>query len=354
MLSILLINDNKIVSRLFGLSCQKHNYDLEEIKDYNPKKEAYNILFVDSALFDSQALESLRGRVVFDKVAYMGDRGELKPEMCDLLLEKPFLPTDFIRLIEQNFRPASGDEDEVMSEEETLDELDLDSLEEIDLDGDLSLDDADKPDLMTLSEDEPKEKLADMVADIDALDHEEESVDLRSLPDEDPESAGIVPQDLVKETLEEIEKSPEESSVEKGVADTALASVAAMATVAATSKVLAKEDDIEASQLKEPKMSEAVATHTIEKELDQISTEEMKRVINGDEEPMEIADISVNKVSAPEEKVVEKVADLSVDMGNASELEALITKAVAKAITKEVVEEALKDMDISISLRLKK
>ncbi len=353
MLSILLINDNKIVSRLFGLSCQKHNYDLEEIKDYNPKKEAYNILFVDSALFDSQALESLRGRVVFDKVAYMGDRGELKPEMCDLLLEKPFLPTDFIRLIEQNFRPASGDEDEVMSEEETLDELDLDSLEEIDLDGDLSLDDADKPDLMTLSEDEPKEKLADMVADIDALDHEEESDDLRSLPDEDPESAGIVSQDLVKETLEEIEKRPEEG-VEKGVADTALASVAAMATVAATSKVLAKEDDIEASQLKEPKMSEAVATHTIEKELDQISTEEMKRVINGDEEPMEIADISVNKVSAPEEKVVEKVADLSVDMGNASELEALITKAVAKAITKEVVEEALKDMDISISLRLKK
>ncbi len=353
MLSILLINDNKIVSRLFGLSCQKHNYDLEEIKDYNPKKEAYNILFVDSALFDSQALESLRGRVVFDKVAYMGDRGELKPEMCDLLLEKPFLPTDFIRLIEQNFRPASGDEDEVMSEEETLDELDLDSLEEIDLDGDLSLDDADKPDLMTLSEDEPKEKLADMVADIDALDHEEESVDLRSLPDEDPESAGIVSQDLVKETLEEIEKRPEEG-VEKGVADTALASVAAMATVAATSKVLAKEDDIEASQLKEPKMSEAIATHTIEKELDQISTEEMKRVINGDEEPMEIADISVNKVSAPEEKVVEKVTDLSVDMGNASELEALITKAVAKAITKEVVEEALKDMDISISLRLKK
>ncbi len=353
MLSILLINDNKIVSRLFGLSCQKHNYDLEEIKDYNPKKEAYNILFVDSALFDSQALESLRGRVVFDKVAYMGDRGELKPEMCDLLLEKPFLPTDFIRLIEQNFRPASGDEDEVMSEEETLDELDLDSLEEIDLDGDLSLDDADKPDLMTLSEDEPKEKLADMVADIDALDHEEESDDLRSLPDEDPESAGIVSQDLVKETLEEIEKRPEEG-VEKGVADTALASVAAMATVAATSKVLAKEDDIEASQLKEPKMSEAIATHTIEKELDQISTEEMKRVINGDEEPMEIADISVNKVSAPEEKVVEKVTDLSVDMGNASELEALITKAVAKAITKEVVEEALKDMDISISLRLKK
>ncbi len=348
MLSILLINDNKIVSRLFGLSCQKHNYDLEEIKDYNPKKEAYNILFVDSALFDSQALESLRGRVLFDKVAYMGDRGEMKPEMCDLLLEKPFLPTDFIRLIEQNFRLASEDGEVMASSDETLDELDLDSLEEIDLDEDLGLDDIESPELSTLEEGEPKEKLADMVADIDALDSDDQ--------EESSALEGIVSQNLVKEALQEIEESPKKSlheSADEGVAKDVLTSVATMTTLAATTKVLAKDDDIEASQQKEPEVSEAVSTHTIEEELEHISADEMRSAISGEEVATKISEISVEP-SSTELKEVEEVGELSLKMENVSELEALISKAVAKAITKEVIEEALKDMDISISLRLKK
>ena len=41
------------------------------------------------------------------KVMYLASRGESKPEFATLMLEKPFLPTEFISVFEQNIPKMS-------------------------------------------------------------------------------------------------------------------------------------------------------------------------------------------------------------------------------------------------------
>ena len=201
--SILLINNNKIVSRLLQLSSQKHNYTLEEINNYTPSGDSYNVVFIDSENYDAEVWETLKGTLSYDRVGFIGDKTHTKPEEFDFVLEKPFLPTDFVNLMNENFKVMTPEEEAQMNDEleemEDEQELDLDSLKEMEeLDeSEISLDDED---LESLSEDivapiplttgitdsivpsEEQEEIADIMDEIENMEDEVlEEMDLMHL-----------------------------------------------------------------------------------------------------------------------------------------------------------------------------
>ena len=349
MLSILLINENKIVSRLFQLSSQKHNYDLEEIVSYVPKESSYNAVFVDSKIYDKEKIEEFKTKISFDKMTYLGDKGEAKPDWFDLLLEKPFLPTDFVNLMNENFKMLEPNQEmEVMAESsDTLDELDLDNLEEIKLDDELSLDSLDEIETLdeldldndladiepSLAVDAPKEELADMVAELDDLDTLKED--------------SIVAEDLVKESLKEVEESviADDSKIE--TLATAGVVAAATATVASVVSESVKEDDT---------LSILDGVETIESEDDYL-TDPQPQVEKLADEFDSLNEVEMTKVMSGEslEEVIidEQIIQEDDRVVESNDLEELITRAVSKAVTKDMIHEALKDMDIVISLKPK-
>jgi len=346
MLSILLINENKIVSRLFQLSSQKHNYELEEVVEYSAKEGSYNAVFVDSKVFDESKLDEFKSTVSFDKLTYLGDKGEVKPDGFDLLLEKPFLPTDFVNLMSENFKVVEpGQEMAIASaSSDSLDELDLDNLEELELDDDLSLDSLD--DIDTLGEmdldndlkdidpkpsiDTPKEELADMVAEIDEID---------SLKDD-----SIVAEDLVKESIQEVKDSikedPTTSIATAAVAAAATATIAKIATEDEPQESLTILDGVETIESEEDYLVDSEPqVNKLADEFDSLNEVEMQKVMSGESQEDVILD---EQIIQEDDRVVES-----------NDLEDLITRAVSKAVTKEMVHEALKDMDIVISLKPK-
>ena len=380
--SILLINDNKIVSRLLQLSSQKHDYKLEEINDYTPNESAYNVIFVDSEKYDEEALEALKSTVTYDKLGFMGDKSKAAPEGFDFVLEKPFLPTDFVTLMNENFKMVDledmPDELEVMEDVtgESEEELDLENLEEmeeiVDLEEEINLDDESfkedeksgiEPETLlttgiasNLIEDESKEELADIVNEIDDMEIEEEvleEMDLDELVDES-EVASVVDEEMVKESLEEVEEELnselEEVVEESEKVDATIAAGVASAAAATLATVVAKSDDVQEELEETLNILDGVegieaeddylkeSEHKVEDlagEFDSLNEEEVEKLMAGEE-------VISEEFSTGEEKVVES-----------NDLEEMITRAVAKAITKEMLQEALKDMEITVKLQAK-
>ena len=390
--SILLINDNKIVSRLLQLSSQKHDYTLEEINDYTAGESAYNVIFIDSEKYDEDALNSLKETLTFDKLGFIGDKTHTKPDGFDFVLEKPFLPTDFVNLMNENFRVMTPSDESVeldaMEEVDGEDELDLDNLEDISLDetevpldaldeiDDLALDLDDNieelSDTLALNEtalttgiatsmvqDESKEELADMVNEIDNMEVEDdvlEEMDLDALV-EDEASESIVDDALVKESIDEVESSldevaqmPEEVIEESTSDDIEVSSIAAGVAAVGALDTVTKEDEVQ-EELEETLNSldgvegiEAEEDYLVESEhkvedlvdeFDSLNEEEVEKLMAGEE-------VVSEEFSSDEEKVVES-----------GDLEEMITRAVAKAITKEMLQEALNDMEIVVTLKSK-
>jgi len=322
MLSILLINDNKIVSRLLKLSSQKHNYDLEEIVDYNPKNESYNILFVDSGIYNNANLISLLSRVTFDKVAYIGDKADKKPEEFDLMLEKPFLPTDFVNIMNENFKVMDIDEIEkepVLDDIHELEELDLDALDDID----------EEPSLEVVSNDqdlEVKDEIADVLSDIDELDSKvEEGKDIS---------------DEVQESLSDISDIDENQENDSSLVEDSLKAVATAGAGVAAASVMANSSNDSKDE--------------IEKVVESIDKDDIKDALGlksdvENEEEKEQGDYSELIESS---EVVESSNRSNISLED-SNLEEIVSKAVSKAITKEFLTDVLKDMDIVISFKPK-
>ena len=95
-MKVALINKNPAVSRLITLSLNKIGTEYSEFEDLNGFDDAqFDFIIIDSDV-DSSEL------VTDKKVMYLASRGESKPEFATLMLEKPFLPTEFISVFEQN------------------------------------------------------------------------------------------------------------------------------------------------------------------------------------------------------------------------------------------------------------
>lgn len=95
-MKILLLNENPVVSRLISLSAKKMSYDFEEINTYDENLGHYDVIIVDS---DTPApLKILREKC--DKLIFLAPRNQ-SVDIEAQILHKPFLPTDFLNLLNQ-------------------------------------------------------------------------------------------------------------------------------------------------------------------------------------------------------------------------------------------------------------
>ena len=111
MMKVALINKNPAVSRLITLSLNKIGTEYSEFEDLNGFDDAqFDFIIIDSDV-DSSELATDK------KVMYLASCGESKPEFATLMLEKPFLPTEFISVFEQNIPKDEPDDQQNASEQ---------------------------------------------------------------------------------------------------------------------------------------------------------------------------------------------------------------------------------------------
>ncbi|MDD3324663.1 MAG: hypothetical protein PHN38_06050 [Sulfurospirillaceae bacterium] len=131
---LLLINNNPAVSRLIKLSVDKMGHEIDEFENYDdvPLRK-YDIIMIDNELFTEDDFKALTESSGCDKCIYICQRGSSKPESVSATLEKPFLPTDFIVLIEKMSQSLEHD----LSNLNTLDGVDdFSEMESLDVEDD--------------------------------------------------------------------------------------------------------------------------------------------------------------------------------------------------------------------------
>ncbi|EPW4383744.1 highly acidic protein [Campylobacter jejuni] len=132
-MKILLLNENPVVSRLVSLSAKKMSYDFEELNAYSENLGNYDVIVVDS---DTPApLKILKEKC--DRLIFLAPRNQNVEDIDAQILQKPFLPTDFLNLL--NIKDAnkhtsidlpmlSNDENPYADISLDLDNLNLDDL----------------------------------------------------------------------------------------------------------------------------------------------------------------------------------------------------------------------------------
>ncbi|QPH90401.1 Highly acidic protein [Campylobacter concisus] len=226
-MKVALINKNPAVSRLITLSLNKIGTEYSEFEDLNGFDDAqFDFIIIDSDV-DSSELATTKD------VMYLASRGENKPEFATLMLEKPFLPTEFISVFEQNIpkdEPAAehgeseqGESDFGDFSDEAINFDEMSGFKLPDIDTNLeNFADLDK-ELLESGIDSPSEEISqsDLQEENEASDVEslEEFEDLQELASEDlaDESEESKDGDLAELSalVDEIENMPEESEADE-------------------------------------------------------------------------------------------------------------------------------------------
>ena len=132
-MKILLLNENPVVSRLVRLSAKKMSYDFEELNAYSENLGNYDVIVVDS---DTPApLKILKEKC--DRLIFLAPRNQNVEDIDAQILQKPFLPTDFLNLLNNkdankhtsiDLPMLSNDENPYADISLDLDNLNLDDL----------------------------------------------------------------------------------------------------------------------------------------------------------------------------------------------------------------------------------
>ncbi|EAK7024766.1 hypothetical protein CES67_00620 [Campylobacter jejuni] len=132
-MKILLLNENPVVSRLVNLSAKKMSYDFEELNAYSENLGNYDVIVVDS---DTPApLKILKEKC--DRLIFLAPRNQNVEDIDAQILQKPFLPTDFLNLLNNkdankhtsiDLPMLSNDENPYADISLDLDNLNLDDL----------------------------------------------------------------------------------------------------------------------------------------------------------------------------------------------------------------------------------
>jgi uncharacterized membrane protein len=139
---LLLLNNNPAVSRLIKLSADKAGYELDEFEDYGlVPLSNYDVVLVDNELYDADLIAGLKEHTGCEYVIYVCQRGAQKPEGVNVSLEKPFLPTDFLALLDKvknvlsSIKTDTDDAEEIseeLKEEASLEGFDIDNIDTLD------------------------------------------------------------------------------------------------------------------------------------------------------------------------------------------------------------------------------
>ncbi len=337
MLSILLINDNKIVSRLLQLSSKKSGFDIEESGVFAPQKEAYNLIFVDSDKYSDELLEKIKENLTYDKLVFIGTAQVKKPDGFELVLEKPFLPTDFTSLVEKNFI-VKKEEDE---EKKSIDFDDMDDevdelLKDDDLEDNLELDIDDSAML-----DNSVENLAQMVDEIDEIDSNNNQEEVEKEKEEDNQKEKEESLDL--DTNSDISMD-DELNIDEELFD--------------EESNNESEEEVEEESL--PDIDEEIEEKNIQEEKEKyedfksLDKDEVKSVVEGDDikkdNTQEIDDKTEQTLSQDDtiSKIIED--DIKEQTSNIpNNLEEIVEKKLKEIITPELIRDAFKNIRINIT-----
>lgn len=141
---LLLLNNNPAVSRLIKLSAEKAGYELDEFEDYGlVPLTTYDVILVDNELYEETAVAGLCEHTGCDYVVYVCQRGAKKPDAMNVALEKPFLPTDFLILMDKiknvlaSHKMEEPDEEEsILQTDEESDAFDIDKIDTLEREDD--------------------------------------------------------------------------------------------------------------------------------------------------------------------------------------------------------------------------
>jgi len=288
---LLLLNNNPAVSRLIKLSAEKAGYELDEFEDYGlVPLTNYDIILVDNELYDENALAGLREYTGCNYVVYICQRGSKKPEMVNVVLEKPFLPTDFLVLIdklktviESHKAEEATTEEELITpispSDETADAFDIDQINTLE-----SEDNMLPINLLEEDEDDFKEEESDKLTFDD--------LELDDLGLEDELLEGKIPEEKVLDTEDEF-SFEEVASLEKDALPDSFETFDFEETGNASVASLDEEDgDDEIEEAHNPSV------------LDKDDIDEVKQLLDESEEEenvQEIAELSLDALDAKED-----------------------------------------------------
>ncbi|RTJ80613.1 highly acidic protein [Campylobacter jejuni] len=212
-MKILLLNENPVVSRLVSLSAKKMSYDFEELNAYSENLGNYDVIVVDS---DTPApLKILKEKC--DRLIFLAPRNQ-NVDIDAQILQKPFLPTDFLNLLnnKDTNKHTSIDLPILSNDENPYADISLD-LDNLNLD--------DLPDENSL--DINSEGMKDLSFDDDAQDdNANKALETQNLEDENLEQETIKEQtqeDIQTDldlTLEDSKSEKEDLSQEHTALDT--------------------------------------------------------------------------------------------------------------------------------------
>lgn len=247
-MKILLLNSNPVVNKLVTLSAQKTSDELDvagSVEEVGFKN--YDLLIVDDAMYDEDAMQELGSKIEFSKSLYICSKEGKPLDGFNATLKKPFLPTDLVELLISLGKSADVVEldkknkgnDFIELNDETIDEIideglgsldDFDTVDEIDgleeleglgeideLDEMENLDAKDADEILNLDEFDDLEgdeelELNDEL-DLEDFSEDEEFDEIKKLDSSQEKIEGVLDRDELQEVqnlLEETEKEEDD------------------------------------------------------------------------------------------------------------------------------------------------
>jgi len=214
---LLLLNNNPAVSRLIKLSVDKVGYEMDEFDDYGlVPLTNYDVIMVDNELYDETELKALSEQVHCEYFLYICQRGSEKPSFVNVSLEKPFLPTDFLTLLEKiknvvnSFKADIPEEEPISFEENNHDAMQAFDIDDIDTFG---IEEESELDLLEEKEDdiEDESKIKLAFEDIEDEETKDDTLPLTlDLEDEEDDLGTSMSNSLADFDFEDDEKVVEE------------------------------------------------------------------------------------------------------------------------------------------------
>lgn len=332
-MKILLLNNNPVVNKLVTLSAQKTGDNLavadciEAVQSQN-----YDLLIVDDALYSSDIMDQLQGKIEYTKSLFVCSRDATAADEFDAVLRKPFLPTDLVELLasfsrsiapqnkssvdKELFKPAEPVEDVDDFGHEIEDLGSFDDLEEIDIidakQNNLKIDEFDDMDDFEGSLD-----VDDSFDDLDALE---------GFEDIGEEDSGVLDKDDLKEVQTLLDETESDDDFDF--------------------------DTHEEIAIEEPKEE----TETYEDELGDFSFDEAEDETEEQIEPEEIGieeDFDVEDDSFSEEKTHIEPEEIGMDEDFESKIQDALGELTQEDLDTELDEDVFLDIDTLSSRDLK-
>nr|WP_314477630.1 saccharopine dehydrogenase [uncultured Campylobacter sp.] len=187
-MKIVLVNANPAVSRLATLALSKMDYEYVEIGDVGELSGVFDVLILDSDI----DVKETNLKEFANKILYLSSKNSPTFEYADRILPKPFLPTEFITIVEDLASKTKSAEQPAATNNNETAEVSVEGFEFIDdptgdvfedeiMEADVSelkLDDEFEDDLQgTLVKDSAFDELNEIVKAIDDMDELSEKLE---------------------------------------------------------------------------------------------------------------------------------------------------------------------------------